>query len=291
MRHIVRIVLGFLLAFIGAIFGGALLISSILGLSAVPDDYAATQNAARAFLYWLITQDPTITSQALALGLFIIGIIVLLYEWSHYEPNLTQPINDIAVKPQDREMEVEDTTPHEQVSPLGRSPMLLETGEERQIKHNIAVFVAEHVIPTFDSQIELQKTIIYTVCANNKVIRNLAWHAHKNCENMCQYIDHTKLLRCVMGEDIASIPLEKVLESLEAVSKLHHALCSFPSYLAAKSLGYKSHDATRSLYEEWRRRQAALVEAFKPFRRDTRFPRFYNLSGWRRLGEGFETDA
>jgi hypothetical protein len=188
----------------------------------------------------------------------------------------------------DNEYQIASADPPPDPAPL---PQALETSSDRAAKHDLAIFIADHVIPTFEAQIDLQKAIIHVVCGRNKAIRNLAWKAHKSEVNMREYIDHTKRLRTLIGESFSSVSLEKVLESLEAVSKLHHALCSFPKHLAGGVLDHRAHPDTRELYEQWRKRQEELVTAFKPFRRDARFPSFYNLTNWRRLGEGFETDA
>lgn len=172
-----------------------------------------------------------------------------------------------------------------------RAQPLSETSEERKAKDDLVAFVAEYVLPTYEAQIALQEEIVRTICPRSSAIGTLAWVAHQNGENMRQYKEHIEMLTKATTGEIVGIPLERLIDEVDAVGKLHHALCSFPAWLAGREFDYKSDATTAELYRNWRARQTALLEAFQPFRRDMRFGRFYDRSGRRRLGEGFETDA
>jgi hypothetical protein len=152
LRHIIRITLGFLLAFVGAIFGGALLLSGILGLSTVPEDYVATQGVVKAFLYWLLDQDPSIAAPLLALGLFIVGIFLLQYEWSHYDrsPGLRDSITtDQAAYPVPTKPSLELTT-----GPLSKQLDDSEAADDktRAAKEQIATFARGVLSISFATQ-------------------------------------------------------------------------------------------------------------------------------------------
>jgi hypothetical protein len=81
-KHLQRtayLVTGAVLAFAAAVWEAVLLIQGILGLSAMPDDLAATENTVQAFFGWLLQQDPNTASFAMAGVLFLLGLFMVAH--------------------------------------------------------------------------------------------------------------------------------------------------------------------------------------------------------------------
>jgi hypothetical protein len=82
IQQAILLATGVLCFVIGALWTCLLLFAAILGLSAMPDDLATTQNRLEQLFVWLLRQDPSAASFAAAGFVMLFGLFVVGYFWS-----------------------------------------------------------------------------------------------------------------------------------------------------------------------------------------------------------------
>ena len=85
-QQAILLVTGLVVLLAALLWSAVQIVATVLGLSSVPDDYNATRTKLESFFRWLLTQDATTASFAMAgllmaLGVFVLGSVEIHREW------------------------------------------------------------------------------------------------------------------------------------------------------------------------------------------------------------------
>ena len=145
---------------------------------------------------------------------------------------------------------------------------------DENIYNSLLWFCIDHLIPTCEAQISLQKRVIKAL-TNSGYVEMYAWRgAVDHFRSFGFWDNYEKLSKGLSSSPMAITSYNEIAECVAKIEKTYDTFCGQTHLLSnERKFDYMRDKLTADLWEEWRAKHNVMVTEFEKIKRDSRFGR------------------
>ncbi len=240
----------------------------LIGYATAPDDLRVAVHRVDQLFLWLMSLP----------SWMVFGAAALLTIWlAHVSwPRQSIPVAGMLTRP---------SAPPAAAAEQTELPLESQGDEpvDAEVYNATALFCVDYLLPVCDAQIELQKQLIRELSSSGYVAM-YAWKGAQDHQKSHRFFDSYESLSGLVKDQPSSLPFTKIVECIGQLERFSYQTFCGQTHLISNSekFEYKKHSRYGPMWEDWRTKHNAMVEAYEKIRRDVRFGSLHQLrpSNW-----------